>query len=93
LWLKASLRLENTHHKKRDGRMIQVVKLLLSKCEALSSNPRTTKKKKSWDVRLSVPGSSQTCHVTSAVAASPEKVVGQHLKSFRAELGAGGSCL
>jgi hypothetical protein len=36
----------NTHHKKRAVRVAQVVECLPSKCEALSSNFRTTKKRK-----------------------------------------------
>jgi hypothetical protein len=45
--------LENTRHKKRTGRVVQVVKCLRSNHEAQSSNPRTAenkkkKKKKKW---------------------------------------------
>jgi hypothetical protein len=37
--------LKNTQHKKSTGRVAQVVENLLSKGEALASNPSTTKKK------------------------------------------------
>jgi hypothetical protein len=38
--------LKNTQYKKGAGRVTQVVECLPSKCEVLSSNPSTTKKKK-----------------------------------------------
>jgi hypothetical protein len=37
--------LENTQYKKRADEVAYVVEHLTSKCEALSSSPRTTKKK------------------------------------------------